>query len=119
MLLTVVFGSVSLVNAIIDLFEPGYTSYYRGPMPVEPNRELWLRDELRKVHPDATDAELREMAIQQIEAEHELNIQRDRYYRIRRLIQASILILVAFPTYRYHWRRAGADEQPAGPGVPT
>lgn len=104
MLLTVVFGSVALVNAVIDLFEPGYDSYYRGP--VDPSREAYLRAELARTYPELSEEEIRQMAAEQLQEEMRLGLQRETYWRIRRLVQSAMLILVAFPVYRYHWRRA-------------
>jgi hypothetical protein len=103
MLLTVVFGSVSLINAVIDMFDPSI-SYYAGP--IDPAREMALRDELRRTYPDATEEQIQKWALERLQAEQKGNLSRDMYYRWRRLIQSAMLVIVAFPVYRYHWRLA-------------
>jgi len=104
MLLTVVFGSVSLVNAVIDMFQPD--SFYAAP--IDPSREFYWQQEYRRQFPDASDEQIQRWARERMEEEQKQPQSRDWFYRWRRLIQAAILVLVAFPVYRYHWRLAQA-----------
>jgi len=109
MLLTLVFGTVGVINAVIDLFEPGSSWGPRSvPKPVEGSYEAQVRAELRRLHPELTEEEIRDMAAAQVAERERLAQQQNWYWRIRNLIQRAAVLLIAFPVYRYHWRRAEA-----------
>lgn len=109
MLLTLVFGTVGVINAVIDLFEPGTSSGPRSvPKPLDGSYEEQVRADLRRLHPELTEEEIHDMAAALIAERDQLTQQQGWYWRIRNLIQRAAVVLIAFPVYRYHWRRAEA-----------
>ena len=107
MLIIIVFGAVSFINAVIDMFEPQGT--YGAVSPGRPiGAELALREELRELYPNLSDEEIADLA----RDEHEAQLGRQKaahnYRRWRRLVQTAVLMVIAFPIYRYHWRGAKA-----------
>jgi hypothetical protein len=103
MLITLVFGMVTFINNIVEMFDPSRMSYYDKPA-----METSIRARLRTEFPNATDAEIIQWAKDEVEANYANQVKQDLYYRWRSLIQSAVLILIAGPTYRYHWRKAQA-----------
>jgi hypothetical protein len=107
MLMTVVFGSVTLVNNVIRMFEPDYARYY--PKVVSPQNELAVREELRRSFPAASEEDITRWTQDRLRVQQEeqaLNYRQQMYYRWSSLVQSAVLIVVALPVYLYHWRRA-------------
>jgi len=102
MLLTVIFGSVSVINNVIDLFEPSYAQMqYKDPA-----NELRVIEELRQSHPEANDDDIARWATERVEQDYLRETARERYYRWAHLVRSAVLVAVALPVYLYHWKRA-------------
>ena len=108
MLITLVFGTVTFINNIVEMFDPGRLMYVDKPA-----QELSIRERLRTQFPNATEAEIIQWAKEEVDRTYESQVKQDWYYRWRSLIQSAVLILIAAPTYRYHWRRALQLDAPA------
>lgn len=100
MLITLVFGTASFVNNVIDMFDPGRAFIDK------PAQEQMIKERLRREYPNATEEEIARWAKDEAETNYQNQLRQDMYYRVRRLIQSAVLILIAFPIYRYHWRGA-------------
>jgi hypothetical protein len=102
MLLTVIFGSVSLINNMIDLFEPDYSLIQLK----DPATELQIRQELRRANPDGSEEDISRWAAERVQQEYDRNAAIQAYGRWSRLIRSAVLVIVALPVYLYHWKRA-------------
>ena len=98
-LMMVIIGTYQLVNATISLFEPGLSYAPR----LESRMELELR--ARERFPDATASEITQIAEEEIQAREVEQRAQQRYWRWRRLAESLAFIAIAFPIYRYHWRK--------------
>jgi hypothetical protein len=96
MLIIIVFNLFSLVNGIIEWFEP-------QQLHIEAK---YLRTRLEDENPDATEEELDQLVADEAERRREQEEARREFYRWKRIAQPVIAIVIAFPIYLYHWRRA-------------
>ncbi|MHB1127834.1 MAG: hypothetical protein ACYC2T_12940 [Bacillota bacterium] len=87
-LIMVIVGSARLIDGIVGIvYLPP-----ESPAPIE-----------SKV-PDGSNLTDAEWEARQLK-EQQANIQRERYYGLRRTLESGALILVALPFYLYHWRK--------------
>lgn len=102
MLLTLVFGSVGVINSAVAMFEPGYAAYQLK----DPSNELRIREELRRSYPEASDEDVARWAADRVLQDYARDAAVQRYHRWARLVRSAVLVVVALPVYLYHWRRA-------------
>lgn len=108
MLMTVVFGSVTLVNNVIRMFEPDFYGRY-APKAISPQNEIAIRDELRRNFPAASEEDITRWTQDRLRVqqdEMDANYRQQMFYRWSSLVQSAVLLVVALPVYTYHWRRA-------------
>ncbi len=103
MLITLVFGIANFINNVIDMFDPSARAYID-----KPSQEIMVRERLRTQYPNATEDEIARWAQEEVEKQYEDQVRQNLYWRWRRLIQSAVLIVIAYPIYRYHWRGARA-----------
>jgi len=95
-LMMIITGTVQVINRVVDVMYPPSVARPM-PMPLPPGKPL----------PPGQDeaAYLEQMRIQQEQMALE-----QRRYQVISLINSFALIMVATPTYLYHWRRIKALE---------
>jgi len=62
MLITLVFGTVTFINNIVEMFDPGRLMYVDKPA-----QELSIRERLRTQFPNATEAEIIQWAKEEVD----------------------------------------------------
>lgn len=102
MLLTFVFGSVGVINSVIDFLQPDYAEYQLQ----DPTNELRIREELRRSFPEASADEIARWAADRVQQAYSRDAAVRRFHRWAGLIRSAVLVAVALPVYLYHWRRA-------------
>jgi len=101
MLILVVSGLFQIVGATVALFEPA--GLYRFSAPVN---EIELRARFASQYPELAPEEIAAMAREELERTDREERARANYLRWQRLVNAAAWVAIAFPIYRYHWRRA-------------
>lgn len=101
MLILVVIGLFQLVGAGISLFEPD-PGYYRFE-PFAGEAEIKFR--LESEYPEATEDEIARMVRDETKRNAEIERSQRNYWRWQRLANALAFLVIAFPIYRYHWRK--------------
>ena len=102
MLLTVIFGSVTLINNVINMFEPDQSQMMLKDLTVE----VQIKDELRRSNPGAPEEDIARWAAQRMQEQYDRSVALQTYYRWSSLVRSAVLVIVALPVYIYHWRRA-------------
>ena len=91
-LMMLIFGAVNIIQSLVDFVVP---QPYDVKMYPEQVKEPQISPE----------------QAQKQEAERKAAWdESQRYYRIRRLIESLAMIVVALPTYLYHWRKIQRTE---------
>lgn len=81
-LMMVVIGAIRVVDAVVNIAYPEPPPIvYKDPNSTQPSKE-----------------------------EQQLELERQRYYKIRELISSLAMVGVATPVYLYHWRKIQRTE---------
>jgi len=104
MLILVVIGLFQLVGALLAFFDPT-GGVYRFPLV---DGEAEIKRRLADEHPGATEEELAALVREERERLEAEERARRNFWRLERLVNALAYIVIAFPIYRYHWRKVRA-----------
>jgi len=98
-LMMLIIGTVQIIDAAVDFIYPdpnsGAPPYYE------------MKARYKDANQDLTKEELQKL----MEEERQRAIKSQKYYRIKRLVTSTSLIVVALPVYLYHWRKIQKAEQ--------
>lgn len=96
-LLMLIFGTVQLVRSAIDLAYPNppYVDHYRYPVPAEKEPPQLSAEEIER----------------QEAVERERQLEQQRHYAVRQMLEGVAMLIIAGPVYVYHWRRVQAEHR--------
>jgi hypothetical protein len=97
----VIIGGIWFLTSLVQVIFISPPSPYMGGIETE------IRMRQEQMGSDMSKEEIRE----QIEAERKQMAAQERYWRMQRLIDAVIMMVVAAPVYFYHWRKVQRETQ--------